>query len=179
MKLNKKTFLLSYFILISVIIFFVIITSILGNINRKSYITNFKNIVENKYSFTLKYKSNIFKNNKIYKVQPNTNQIIENIISIKFNDGSSFGTLITDEKLDINSKIENIEYKLKLRKEVFIFFILIIIIFPIIYSYVIPNIINNYKIYILLLIIHTLLYFSITKLILPFIFNAKIADKYL
>ena len=167
MKLNKKTFLLSYFIFISIIIFIIIIASIFGNIKRKSYITNFKNIVENKYSFTLKYKSKFFANNKIYKLYPNTNQIIENIISIKFNNGSSSGTLITDKSLDVNDKIENIEYKFKLRKEVFVFLIILIILFPIIYLYIIPNIIKNYKTYILLLIIHTLLYFSITKLILP------------
>lgn len=157
------------YIIITIIISILILIplSIMGNLKRTAYISDFKNIVENKYSFTFKYKSKIFKNNKIYEIQPNTNQTIKDVISIKFKNGSSFGTLITDKKLNANDKIENIEYKLKLKKEVFIFFILIILIFPILYLYIIPNIIKNYKTYILFLIIHTLLYFSITKLILP------------
>lgn len=157
------------YIIITIIISILILIplSIMGNFKRTAYISDFKNIVENKYSFTFKYKSKIFKNNKIYEIEPNTNQTIKDVISIKFKNGSSFGTLITDKKLNTNDKIENIEYKLKLKKEVFIFFILIILIFPILYLYIIPNIIKNYKTYILFLIIHTLLYFSITKLILP------------
>lgn len=157
------------YIIITIIISILILIplSIIGNLKRTAYISDFKNIVENKYSFSFKYKSKIFKNNKIYEIQPNTNQTIKDVISIKFKNGSSFGTLITDKKLNANDKIENIEYKLKLKKEVFIFFILIILIFPILYLYIIPNIIKNYKTYILFLIIHTLLYFSITKLILP------------
>ena len=48
-----------------------------------------------------------------------------------------------------------------------LFLLFLIILFPILYQYIMPNIISNYKAYILFLILNSLLYILVTKLIMP------------
>ena len=159
---NKKFFII-YSILISLIFLSLCILFILGNVERTGYLSSFKKLYDNNYNCKINYHNNkAF--NYIFEVYPYFNYATDYIFN--YNKEKQSHKLISSNNLEFNDKID-IQYKLKLKKEVFVFFILIIIIFPIIYLYVIPNIINNYKIYIVLLIIHTLLYFLLTKLILP------------
>ena len=95
MKQNKKIFLLSYIIFISSIVIFIIIFSLLGNIERKGYLSNFNHILENKYYFTLKFESKFFKNNQIYRVYPSTNEMPNNVTNIRWS-GSYYGNLVLD-----------------------------------------------------------------------------------
>lgn len=160
--INKK-FLIIYSILISLIFLSLCILYILGNIERTAYLSSFKKVSDNNYNCKINYYDNkFFKNNKIFMVYPYFNYDTDHVLNQK---NLSY-KLTSYNNLDFDDKID-IQYKLKLKKEVFIFFIFIILIFPIVYLYIIPNIINNYKAYILILIIHILLYFLLTKLILP------------
>lgn len=169
MNYNLKRFLFIYFIFI--IIVFIIVTAfiILGNVYRIGYLSNFDHILENKYYFTMKFKSNIFKNNKIYNIFPNTNEMPKNVTNIKWI-GTYYGNLFLDDDstfLKKDDKIENIKYKLKVKKEALFFFIFIIALFPILYFYIISNIINNNKAYILFFIINSSLYLIINNFLMP------------
>ena len=169
MKQSKKTFILSYLIFISAIILFIVIFSILGNIERTGYLSNFNHILENKYYFTLKFESNIFKNNKIYRVYPNTNEMPDNVTNIRWS-GSYYGNLVLDDssiQLKENDKIENVKYKLKIQKDVFLFLLFIIIVFPAIYFYVILNIYYHHKSYIFFFVLNSFLYLITSNLIMP------------
>lgn len=168
MKQNKKIFLLSYIIFISALVIFIIIFSLLGNMERKGYLSNFNHIIENKYYFTLKFESKFFKNNQIYKVYPNTNEMPDDVANIIWS-GSYYGNLVFDNdniQLKENDKIENIKYKVKIKKDVFLFLIFIIILFPILYFYVIPNIYHYYKVYILFFILNSFLYLITSNFIM-------------
>ena len=169
MKQNKITFLLSYLIFISAIILFIVIFSILGSIERVGYLSNFNHILENKYYFTLKFESSIFKNNKIYRVYPNTNEMPDNVTNIRWS-GSYYGNLVLGDssiQLKENDKIENIKYKLKIQKNVFLFLLFIIIVFPAIYFYVMPNIYYHHKSYIFFFVLNSLLYLITSNFIMP------------
>ncbi|WP_300716635.1 hypothetical protein [uncultured Brachyspira sp.] len=92
-----------------------------------------------------------------------------NVINIKWS-GSYYGNLVLDNsniQLKENERIENIKYKLKLKKDVFLFLIFIIIIFPLFYFYIIPNIYYHYKSYIFLFILNSFLYLMTLKFIMP------------
>ncbi|MCZ9981689.1 hypothetical protein OFR20_09185 [Brachyspira hyodysenteriae] len=169
MKENKKIFLLSYLVFISAIILFIVISSILGNIERVGYLSNFNHILENKYYFTLKFNSSIFKNNKIYRVYPNTNEMPDNVTNIKWS-GSYYGNLVlgvSSIQLKENDKIENIKYTVKIQKNVFLFLLFLIIVFPAIYFYVIPNIYYHHKSYIFFFALNSFLYLITSNLIMP------------
>ncbi|MEI0558887.1 hypothetical protein [Brachyspira intermedia] len=169
MKQNKKTFLLSYLVFISAIILFIVIFSILGSVERVGYLSNFNHILENKYYFTLKFESSIFKNNKIYRVYPNTNEMPDNVTNIRWS-GSYYGNLVLGDssiQLKENDKIENIKYTVKIQKNVFLFLLFIIIFFPAIYFYVMPNIYYHHKSYIFFFVINSLLYLITSNLIMP------------
>ena len=161
--LTNKKFFIIYSILISLIFLSLCILFVFGNIERTGYLSSFKKLYDNNYNCKINYYNNkAF--NYIFEVYPYFNYDTDYIFN--YNKEKQSHKLISSNNLNFDDKID-IQYKLKLKEEVFIFFILIIIIFPIVYLYIIPNIINNYKIYIVFLIIHTLLYFLITKLILP------------
>ncbi|WP_297246145.1 hypothetical protein [uncultured Brachyspira sp.] len=169
MKQNKRTFLLSYLVFISAIILFIVIFSILGSVERVGYLSNFNHILENKYYFTLKFESSIFKNNKIYRVYPNTNEMPDNVTNIRWS-GSYYGNLVLGDssiQLKENDKIENIKYTVKIQKNVFLFLLFIIIVFPAIYFYVIPNIYYHHKVYIFFFVLNSLLYLMTSNLIMP------------
>ncbi|MDO6994297.1 hypothetical protein Q5M87_09790 [Brachyspira innocens] len=169
MKQNKKIFLLSYIIFILSIVIFIIIFSLLGNIEREGYLSNFNHILENKYYFTLKFESKFFKNNQIYRVYPNTNEMPDNVTNIRWS-GSYYGNLVLDNdniQLKENDKIENIKYKVRIKKDVFLFLIFIIILFPILYFYIIPNIYHYHKVYILFFILNSFLYLITSNFIMP------------
>ena len=169
MKQNKKIFIFSYSALIIIIILSVAILSMLGNIQRIGYLSDFDHILENKYYFKLKFDSKIFKNNKIYTVCPNTNEMPENVTNIRWS-GTYYGNLVIGDssiQLNKNDKIDNIKYKLKINNNVIFFALFIIILFPILYFYIIPSILKNYKAYIFLFILNAILYLSVINFIMP------------
>ncbi|MEI0489872.1 hypothetical protein [Brachyspira pulli] len=110
-----------YFFISSIfVIFILLILSILGNIERTGYLTNFMLINNNNdeysYSFRISYYSEIFKNSDIYGVYPNLDNLESYIKSINMNEqGSPFGSLISTKELKYDDKIDNIEYTLKLK----------------------------------------------------------------
>ena len=169
MKQNRKIFIFSYSALIIIIILSAAILSMLGNIQRIGYLSDFDHILENKYYFKLKFDSKIFKNNKIYTVCPNTNEMPENVTNIRWS-GTYYGNLVIGDssiQLNKNDKIDNIKYKLKINNNVIFFALFIIILFPILYFYIIPSILKNYKTYIFLFILNAILYLSVINFIMP------------
>ncbi|MDO6994296.1 hypothetical protein Q5M87_09785 [Brachyspira innocens] len=162
---NKKFFLV-YLIVILVVFLSLISLSILGNIERTGYLSEFDNILENKYYCRIKYYSGIFRNSDIYGVYANLENNNYKYIP-DYIEGSPFGTIIINKSLNHDDKID-IQYKLKLKKNIIFLSIIFLLIFPIVYLYIIPNIIKNYKFYILFLLINTAFYFIIPNILSKF-----------
>ena len=145
---NKKTI-----IIIAVLTILIIITtSFLGKINRISHLSEFKLISSNNgeytYSFKIEHNSKIFKNNYIYDIYYNLNNLPNYIKSAKIND--KFGYLISYKELLYNDKI-NIEYYLIINFNLFYNIAIIFIIFLLILGFYIlkeywkyKNTLNNY-----------------------------------
>ena len=143
---NRNIFCVIYITLIIISVITLLILSILGSKTRIGYIEILDSyIIEDlkifKYDIRIKYYNNIFRNNDIYGVYLNTNEIINTYKFIKNismqDNGSPFGTLICNKIIN-NNKIDNIEYTLKIKK----YFILLII--------------NIYAIILLIYLIHKL-----------------------
>ena len=124
--MKNKSIFNKIFIIICLVLFISILTLIiLGSINRKGYLSEFQldeslsNISGYSYKFRIKYYSKIFRNSDIYNVYADTDKIIQNnnfIKEIKFNEkGTPFGTLTSSKELNTNDKIDNINYKLKIK----------------------------------------------------------------
>ena len=93
----------------------------------------------------------------------------DNVTNIRWS-GSYYGNLVLGDssiQLKENDKIENIKYTVKIQKNVFLFLLFIIIVFPAIYFYVIPNIYYNHKSYIFFFALNSLLYLMTSNLIMP------------
>lgn len=112
----------------------------------------------NKYSydFRINYYSKIFRNNDIFGVYPNFDSIKYDFIdNINMNDnfGTPFGYLFSSEKIELN-KLDNVEYKLKIKNIIFIlYFILIVILLTIKHLDIVRDyIIFNKKAYIYFLL---------------------------
>lgn len=132
-KLNKLLLITSAVLMVSIFVL-----SALSSVNRIGYLSDFqlnrelskKN--EYHYGFRIKYHSKIFRNSDIYGVYVDTNKIIKEnhfIKEIKMEKvGSPFGNLISEKKLGYNEKIDNINYKLKVKFTIYLIFILILII---------------------------------------------------
>ncbi|WP_198295193.1 hypothetical protein [Brachyspira murdochii] len=178
--LQNKKFFLVYLIVILMLALFFIILYILGNIERKGYLSEFKQNIENNYGFKISYYSKIFRHGDIYGVYPIVKEKPEYIIKINFDgNGSPFGNLLSKKELDNNYRM-SIYYKLKIKNNVIIFVLLFIFIFPAIYFYIIKNIGIYYRSYILFFILNSLIYFSLLYFILPKFsilkFNFNFAD---
>ncbi|MEI0540622.1 hypothetical protein [Brachyspira pulli] len=97
-----------------------------------NYIFTNETITNYSYGFRIQYYSKIFRNSDIYGVYVDTNKIIKEnhfIKEIKIEKvGSPFGNLISEKKLGYNEKIDNINYKLKVKFTIYLIFILILII---------------------------------------------------
>ncbi|CRF35171.1 hypothetical protein BRSU_2479 [Brachyspira suanatina] len=108
------------------------INGIVDSIALVDYIFTNENITNYYYSFALRCHDKVFKNNHVYKLNIETNKILENnnfIKEINFdNKESLYGNLISDKKIEEN-KIDNINYTLKLRLYFFIGIILLISVF--------------------------------------------------
>ena len=98
---------------------------ILTNYNIKKYI----------YDFKIRYYDKVFRNSDIYGVYLNTNEILNTYNFIKTismqDNGSPFGVIISDKILD--DKIDNINYKLKIKMSFILYIIIVYLIILIIY----------------------------------------------
>lgn len=119
-----------------ILLIFILFLIVLGNISRKGYFSDFnlKSHNEGKYTyaFRINYYNKIFRNNDIYGVYPNIQSILNNnkhIKKIDMNDynGTPFGTLVTAKKLNVDEKIDNIDYKLQIKPIFFLIFCISII----------------------------------------------------
>lgn len=88
------------------------------------------------YNFRVQYYDKIFRNSDIFDVYPDFSKILisNNYIKKTAMDskGSPFGVLISDEIIDIN-KIDNVEYKLKIKMSFMLYSISIIFLILILY----------------------------------------------
>lgn len=147
---NKKNFFI-YILPIPFILILVITFSILGNIKRIGYLNEITLITNNTYSFRISYYDKVFRNSDIYDVYLDIGRTIKDhnfIKEIKMNGkGSPFGTLITTKEIDINKKIDNIEYTLKIKTSIY-FYSLITYIAIVVFLYFFKHIKNALKIFI-------------------------------
>ncbi|PTY39718.1 hypothetical protein [Brachyspira hampsonii] len=147
---NKKVFFICILPLVFIAIL-LIIFSYLGSINRIGYLNNISLITDNTYSFRINYYDKVFKNSDIYDVYLDIQKTINDnnsIKEIKINDGSPFGTLITDKAID-TEKIDNIKYTLKI-KSIIYFYAFIIYILIVIFLYFFKEIKNVINIHMLI-----------------------------
>ncbi|WP_157151602.1 hypothetical protein [Brachyspira sp. SAP_772] len=160
---NKKTL---FICIISMIFTLILLATfvILGNINRIGYLTNIKHIENNTYSFKINYYDKVFRNGDVYGVYLNIDKILKDnsfIKEIKMGEnGSPFGRLITTEPIDTNNKIDNIQYTLKIKNNVYLYAFIIYLF--LIFLFYIFSIIKENKLILayisLLIIIQILIY---------------------
>ena len=142
-----------YFITIIILILTFLILSILGNIERSGYLTNFnliKKTATNEYSygFRISYYSKIFRNSDIYYVYPKLNNLPDYVKTIKMDKkGSPFGTLVSTKELKYDDKIDNIKYQLKIKLNIYYLIIFLCIILMILYNYKIVRYFSYIKLF--------------------------------
>lgn len=127
---NKK-FIIIYSIVISVILVSLIVLSLLGNIERTGYLSEFDKILDNYYNCKINYYNNkIFRHSDIYGVYPYFKNQTRNIFTAKDDNGTPFATLSSDNnELKPDDKID-IQYKLKLKKKCYYIIYIILIYIP-------------------------------------------------
>ena len=100
----------------------------------KNYLLTNENITNYIYHFRIRYYDKVFRNNDIYGVYPDLSNLPYYIKNVKMDgDGSPYGNFIS-YKLINEEKIDNINYKLRVKPEIInpviiIFFILIVLVF--------------------------------------------------
>ncbi|MBW5396036.1 hypothetical protein, partial [Brachyspira hampsonii] len=148
---NRNIFYIVYIILIIVAAITLLILSILGSKTRIGYIEilkTYRNTYTNTFQYYVKvgYYNKIFRHSDIYVVYVDTNKVLDNNNFIKEinmdGNGSAYGNVISSKAID--SKIDNIEYTLKLKKKFIISIIIVYII--ILFTYLIYTFISNKKI---------------------------------
>ena len=152
---NKKLFLKIYIPFVIIAIIALIVLQILGSKNRVGYLTEFslvvdktmklknsENITNYVYHFRIRYYDKTFRNNDIYGVYPDLSNLPDFVKEIKMDYvGSPFGIFISDKKIIEEDKIDNINYTLKIKKNIIDIIILLHL------SILIIFIMNNIKIY--------------------------------
>lgn len=107
-----------------------IIDNKLNNDDIINYIFTNKSITNYSYGFRIKYYSKVFRNNDIYGVYVDTNKAVKDNNFIKEiimdGNGGPFGNLISTKIIDFE-KIDNINYKLKLKLIIPLIFIIAIL----------------------------------------------------
>ncbi|WIH91790.1 hypothetical protein NEI01_07220 [Brachyspira pilosicoli] len=163
--LTNKKFSIVYFTLILLIFLSLCILSILGNIERTGYLSNFEKSFDDYNYYFCKmnyYNEKVFRHSDIFGVYPYFNHDTEYIINSIDNKGTPFSRLISYDNLKYDDKID-IQYKLRVKTKLIIYALVFIFILPLLYFYII----NYYKDYLLLLLINYAIYFSIIYIILP------------
>ena len=98
----------------------------------KNFILNNENITNYIYHFRIRYYDKTFRNNDIYGVYPDLSNLPDYIKNVEMDgDGSPYGNFISDKKTIEEDKIDNINYKLKLKSYIIlcILFLFIVLYF--------------------------------------------------
>ena len=175
---NKNLFLKIYILFLIITIITLIILQILGSKNRIGYLTDFslvvdktmklnnsENITNYVYHFRIRYYDKVFRHNDIYGVYPDLSNLPDFVKEIKMDyDGSPFGIFISDKKIIEEDKIDNINYTLKIKKN--IIDIVIFLYLSILILFIMNNIYNKFynlinKKYILYSFLFLILLFSL------------------
>ena len=175
---NKKLFLKIYIPFVIITIITLIVLQILGSKNRIGYLTDFslvvdktmklnnsENITNYVYHFRIRYYDKVFRHNDIYGVYPDLSNLPDFVKEIKMDyDGSPFGIFISDKKIIEEDKIDNINYTLKIKKN--IIDIVIFLYLSILILFIMNNIYNKFyhlinKKYILYSFLFLILLFSL------------------
>ena len=175
---NKKLFLKIYILFLIITIITLIVLQILGSKNRIGYLTDFslvvdktmklnnsENITNYVYHFRIRYYDKTFRNNDIYGVYPDLSNLPDFVKEIKMDyDGSPFGIFISDKKIIEEDKVDNINYTLKIKKN--IIDIVIFLYLSILILFIMNNIYNKFynlinKKYILYSFLFLILLFSL------------------
>ena len=114
----------------------------------KNFILNNENITNYIYHFRIRYYDKVFRNNDIYGVYPDLSNLPDYIKNVEMDgDGSPYGNFISDKR-EIEEKIDNINYILKVKNNL-ISIICIILIFILAIKffiyYAFGNFLNFYK----------------------------------
>ena len=158
-KQNNKFFFI-YLIVILVVLLSLISLSILGNIERIGYLTEFSYNGDT-YNFKINYYDKIFKNNDIYGVHAYFYNQPEYIKKIEYQkEGSPFGILYSEKNLSYDNKID-VYYKLIIKPKLIIYILLAITIIPLFYFKLIKIT------YLLLIALNIITYYLLIGLILP------------
>ena len=139
---NKKLFLKIYILFLIITIITLIILQILGSKNRVGYLTDFslvvdktmklknsENITNYIYHFRIRYYDKTFRNNDIYSVYPDLSNLPDYMKNAEMDEGGSpYGNFISDKK-EIEDKIDNINYTLRIKSKIpiLLYFILSLI----------------------------------------------------
>ena len=97
--------------------------------NIKNYLLTNENITNYIYHFRIRYYDKIFRNNDIYGVYPDLSNLPDYIKNVEMDrDGSPYGNFISDRR-EIEEKIDNINYILKIKPKIpiLLYFILSLI----------------------------------------------------
>ena len=103
--------------------------------NIKNYLLTNENITNYIYHFRIRYYDKVFRNSDIYGVYPDLSNLPDYMKNAEMEKGGSpFGYLTSDKIIDNEEKIDNINYKLRVKPEIInpviiIFFILIVLVF--------------------------------------------------
>ena len=160
---NKNLFLKIYILFLIITIITLIVLQILGSKNRVGYLTDFELInlyqIDNPdntittnyiYGFRIRYYDKVFRNNDIYGVYPDLSNLPDFVKEIKMDyDGSPFGIFISDKKIIEEDKIDNINYTLKIKKNIIdiVIFLYLSILILYLTNYLIKYFIINNKIH--------------------------------
>ena len=97
----------------------------------KNFILNNENITNYIYQFRIRYYDKVFRNSDIYGVYPDLSNLPDYMKNAEMDEaGSPYGNFISDKK-EIEEKIDNIDYKLKLKSYIIlcILFLFIVLYF--------------------------------------------------
>ena len=97
----------------------------------KNFILNNENITNYIYQFRIRYYNKVFRNSDIYGVYPDLSNLPDYMKNAEMDEaGSPYGNFISDKK-EIEEKIDNIDYKLKLKSYIIlcILFLFIVLYF--------------------------------------------------
>ena len=103
--------------------------------NIKNYLLTNENITNYIYQFRIRYYDKVFRNSDIYGVYPDLSNLPDYMKNAEMEKGGSpFVYLTSDKIIDNEEKIDNINYKLRVKPEIInpviiIFFILIVLLF--------------------------------------------------
>lgn len=149
--------------------------------DKENYIFTNNNITNYFYNFRISYYDKVFRNSDIYAVYPNFNNLPQYIDKAElYGIGQPFGYCISSKKIDnIDFKIDNIEYTLKVKNIYIINILLSIVIFIFLLKRKeIINYINNLNSKKIDIKLSTLMTFSYLYLLLPYLIFIITYTKY-